>query len=54
MEIEESEPIVMRYNPQQNTFIFGNVILSSQFDSGNLGNAVQIDNLHVSCLIDVV
>jgi hypothetical protein len=35
-------------NPQQKMFQFGNVVFSSQFDSGNLMNVVKVDGLTVS------
>ncbi len=34
-------------NPQRNQFSFGDVVFSSQFDSGNLLNVVRVDDLHV-------
>lgn len=46
-ETEQKANIPIRDNPQQNIFAFGNIIFSSKFDSGNLGKATQIDNLHV-------
>jgi len=44
------EPIVkipISGNPQQNRFSFGDIIFSSQFDSGNLSDVIKVDENNV-------
>ena len=48
--MEAAEPAgkpTLEGSPQQNHFAFGDVVFSSEFDSGNLQNVVRIDDLNV-------